>query len=115
MIGQRDKSIDIAKGFSIIAIVLGHIGFLYPRCSLVNTRDLFIYLWHVPVFFILAGFFLKDEQLIKPVAFFKKKFISLYLKILFFYIPAVWFHNIFISWGWYDPHSVREYSVFNFF
>lgn len=112
---MRDISIDIAKGVSIIAIVIGHIGFLWPQCSLLNTKDLFTYLWHVPVFFILAGFFLKDEHLVKPVAFFKKKFFSLYLKILYFYIPAVLFHNIFISWGWYDTNSVARYSGFDFF
>ena len=83
---MRDISIDIAKGVSIIAIVIGHIGFLWPQCSMLNTKDLFTYLWNVPVFFILAGFFLKDEHLVKLVAFFKKKFFSLYLKILYFLV-----------------------------
>lgn len=48
---NRSLSVDIAKGVSIIAIVLGHVNFLYPTGQLVNTKDLFIYLWHVAVFF----------------------------------------------------------------
>lgn len=109
---QRDISIDIAKGISIIAIVLGHIGFMYPQYTLLNTKDL-LYLWHVPVFFILAGCFLKDEQLINPIFFFKKKFTSLYLKLLYFYIPAILLHNILISLKWYSLNDVSEYSLFD--
>lgn len=41
---KRSLSVDIAKGISIIAIVLGHIAFRYPSNNLVNTKDLFIYL-----------------------------------------------------------------------
>lgn len=55
---QRNISIDIAKGFAIIAIVLGHIGFIYPKSTLVNTKDL-LYIWHVPVFFYFGRLFLK--------------------------------------------------------
>ena len=40
---KRFLSVDIAKGISIIAIVLGHINFQYPAGQLVNTKDLFIY------------------------------------------------------------------------
>ena len=39
---KRFLSVDIAKGISIIAIVLGHINFQYPAGQLVNTKDLFI-------------------------------------------------------------------------
>lgn len=60
-------SVYITKGISIIAIVLGHINFLYPVGQLVNTKDLFIYIWHVAVFFLLAGFFMKEEQLVLPM------------------------------------------------
>ena len=40
MTSKRSLSVDIAKGISIIAIVLGHIDFLYPAIQLVNTKDL---------------------------------------------------------------------------
>lgn len=115
---KRSLSVDIAKGISIIAIVLGHINFLYPVGQLVNTKDLFIYLWHVAVFFLLAGFFIKEEQLVQPKLWFKKKFSSLYLKILFFYIPAVLLHNVLIKIGWYSLESndpvINTYSMMEF-
>lgn len=115
---RRSLSVDLTKGISIIAIVLGHIEFLYPSLQLVNTKDLFIYLWHVPVFFIVAGFFIREEQLIQPKLWFNKKFSSLYLKILYFYIPAVWLHNIFIKIGWYSLDStepvIQAYSWVDF-
>lgn len=118
MKNRRSFSVDIAKGISIIAIVLGHINFLYPTWKLVNTTDLFIYLWHVAVFFLLAGFFIKEEQLVQPKLWFKKKFSSLYLKILYFYVPAVLLHNVLIKIGWYSLESndpvINTYSMMEF-
>lgn len=115
---KRSLSVDIAKGISIIAIVLGHVNFLYPVGPLVNTKDLFIYLWHVSVFFLLAGFFIKEEQLVQPKLWFKKKFSSLYLKILYFYVPAVLLHNALINIGWYSLEStdpvINTYSMMDF-
>lgn len=97
---------------------MGHINFVYPAGQLVNTRDLFIYLWHVSVFFLVAGFFIKEEQLVQPKLWFKKKFTSLYLKILYFYIPAVLLHNVLINIGWYSLEStdpvVHAYTTMDF-
>lgn len=115
---KRSLSVDITKGISIIAIVLGHVNFLYPVGQLVNTKDLFIYLWHVSVFFLLAGFFIKEEQLVQPKLWFKKKFSALYLKILYFYVPAVLLHNALIKTGWYSLEStdpvINTYSMMDF-
>lgn len=115
---KRSLSVDITKGISIIAIVLGHVNFLYPIGQLVNTKNLFIYLWHVAVFFMLAGFFIKEEQLVQPMFCLKKKFSSLYLKILYFYIPAVLLHNVLIKIGWYSLEStdpvINIYSIMDF-
>lgn len=105
---QRSLSVDIAKGIAIIAIVLGHISFSYPNFSLVSPEDLLFRLWHVPIFFILGGFFIKEEELNQPKYWFKKKFSSLYLKLLYFYIPAVLLHNLFIKIGWYSTLSTTS-------
>lgn len=115
---KRSLSVDITKGIAIIAIVLGHISFSYPTFTLIDSSVLVYGLWHVPVFFIVAGFFIKEEQLIQPRLWFKKKFSSLYLKILYFYIPAVLLHNVLISIGWYSLDStepiIHEYSALDF-
>lgn len=115
---KRSLSVDITKGVAIIAIVLGHIAYSYPRCSLLDTSVVVYSLWHVAVFFIVAGFFIKEEQLVQPKLWFKKKFSSLYLKILYFYIPAVLLHNVLIHIGWYSLDSaepvIHAYSGFDF-
>lgn len=114
----RSLSVDIAKGISIIAIVIGHVTFTYPSCRLVNSSVLVFGLWHVAVFFLLGGFFIKEEQLLQLVFWFKKKFTSLYLKILYFYIPAVLLHNVFIHLGWYSldytEPAIQTYSWIDF-
>ena len=118
MENNRSLSVDITKGTAIIAIVLGHIAFSYPSCSLVHCGDLVFGLWHVAVFFIVAGFFIKEEQLVQPKLWFKKKFSSLYLKILYFYVPAVLLHNVLIKIGWYSLEStdpvINTYSMMDF-
>lgn len=59
-------------------------------------------------FFLLGGFFLKEEKLIQPVNFIKGKIQSLYKLLLYFYIPAVLFHNVLMHIGWYD--EVTDYG-----
>lgn len=52
---ERDRSVDIAKGIAIIAVVFGHcVIFPYTR---------FIYSWHMPLFFILAGYFFRKKEI----------------------------------------------------
>lgn len=98
--------------------MLGHINYSYSENSLVNTDTLIYSLWHVSVFFLLAGFFIKEEQLVQPKQWFKKKFSSLYLKILYFYIPAVLLHNVLINIGWYSLEStdsvIHAYTTMDF-
>lgn len=114
----RSLSVDITKGVAIIAIVLGHIAYSYPACKLLDSSVLVYSLWHVAVFFIVAGFFIKEEQLVQPKLWFKKKFSSLYLKILYFYVPAVLLHNVLIHIGWYSLVSsepvIHAYSCLDF-
>lgn len=118
MKNNRSLSVDITKGVAIIAIVLGHITYSCPTCKLLDSSVLFHGLWHVAVFFIVAGFFIKEEQLVHPKRWFKKKFSSLYLKILYFYVPAVLLHNVLIKIGWYSLEStdpvINTYSMMDF-
>ena len=101
-IPKRQEWVDIAKGIAITAVVLGHINFMWPNYDILPLRTLFITLWHVPVFFIIGGFFIKEDKLISPQQFIKGKFKSLYLLILYLYIPVLLLHNFFIDIGIYD-------------
>ena len=54
----------------------------------------------------------------QPKFWFRKKFSSLYLKILYFYVAAVLLHNVFIQIGWYSLNStepvIHAYSWMDF-
>ena len=99
-ITARENYVDIIKGFAIIAVVLLHINFSFPNFALVKTDSLLGGQWHVAVFFLVSGFFIKDEKLSRPITFMKPKFWNLYIKALYIYIPLVLLHNIFLRWGW---------------
>ena len=47
---MRDQSFDIMKGIGILAMILGHLG-------MPTAIDRFIYAWHMPLFFIVSGYF----------------------------------------------------------
>ena len=57
-------------------------------------------------FFVLGGFFLKEERLIHPISFIKGKIKSLYRLLLYFYIPAVLLHNVMLNIGFYSTSAV---------
>lgn len=103
---QRFAYIDIVKGFAIIAVVLLHVNFTYPQYSLLNIRALLGGFWHVPVFFCIGGFFIKEEKLLNPIAFIKNKFKSLYLLALYFYLPATLLHNFLFKIDWYSENEI---------
>ncbi|MGC4017981.1 MAG: acyltransferase family protein [Muricomes sp.] len=47
------KYFDIAKGIAMICIIIGHLGIVE-----INS---FVFTFHVPVFFLISGFFLNDK------------------------------------------------------
>ena len=55
--------IDIAKGFAMLCIITGHFGIV--------TANRFVYTFHVPLFFLISGYFLSTRLDLK--AFVKKK------------------------------------------
>lgn len=100
---QRDKTIDIIKGFAIIAVVLLHINFEFPRMPFFSINSALGGLWHVAVFFVVSGWFLKDDKMLDYKTFVWGKLKNLYLKAMWVYIPLVLLHNVFFKWGWlYD-------------
>ncbi len=105
---MRQDWVDIVKALAMISVVLGHIAYQYPEHSLFPASVIIAWLWHVPVFFMVGGFFLKDSKMIKPWEFVKDKWRSLYLPILYFYVPVTLLHNWFIDIGFYD--TAMEYG-----
>lgn len=88
---QRDKTIDIMKGISIILMVMGHSGVPFKN---------FIYLFHMAIFFMISGYlwndkYVKDVKSIKQ--FIKKRVLSLYVPFIFCNGLFVIFHNILVD------------------
>lgn len=98
----RSLWVDIVKGIAIIAVVLLHIDYSLPEYRILPIKPILGGLWHVAVFFLVGGFFLKEESLCKPVTFIKGKIKRLYLLILYIYIPVLLLHNVLIQIGFYD-------------
>lgn len=113
----RYRWVDIAKGLAILSVVLLHINYQFYDGEYLPLSPLLGELWHVPVFFLLGGFFLKEERLLQPVSFIKGKIKSLYRLLLYFYIPAVLLHNLLLNIGFYSQSVsyggkfVTAYSV----
>lgn len=89
---KRIEYFDIAKGFSMICIILGHLGI-----SRVNS---FVFTFHVPIFFLISGYFLSDKLTV--VEFMKKRAKQLilpYLLTCFFIIAGVTLRDILVTHG----------------
>lgn len=71
---NRDYSVDIAKGVGILFVVIGH-------CHIPIEKEIFVF--HLPVFFFIAGFFFRMESY-KEFAW--KKFRTLLVPAAFFYL-----------------------------
>jgi fucose 4-O-acetylase-like acetyltransferase len=69
---NRFNQIDIAKGIGIILVVIGH------TATHLGIEKI-IYQFHMPLFFILSGFFFKDKYLDKPLSFLFSRLKRLYI------------------------------------
>lgn len=91
---SHNTAFSLVKAIGIIAIVIGHAAVRTPLCS-------FVYLFHIAVFFFVAGYFFNDEapkQIgIRPAAgFLRNKLRRLYLPYVTLGILFVLLHNLFI-------------------
>lgn len=82
MLKKRIEWIDIAKAYGIIAVVFGH-------ALASGTTTNIIYWWHMPLFFIIGGFFLKPIDATK-LAHWKKFFNKrIYRDLLIYFIAGI--------------------------
>lgn len=75
IIMERDRSIDIAKGIAILLVVVGH-----SHCVTGLVHQI-IYSFHMPLFFIFAGWFYKERGIAASM---KKDFMRLIIPYLVF-------------------------------
>ena len=76
---QRNSAIDIAKGIAIFLVIIGH-QYDLPEISH------FIYSFHMPLFFILGGYFFHKKKI-------KTDVLSNVRRLIFPYFLACKFNN----------------------
>ena len=52
---NRDATFDVMKGIAILAMVIGH-------CQIPDLLGKFIFVWHMPLFFLVSGYFYKPKE-----------------------------------------------------
>lgn len=89
---SRNTTLSICKAIAIILMCAGHA----EGPSLLMT---FIYLFHMPVFFIAAGYFFDKKYLQDPWTFCKKRFKGIYVPFLKWSLLFLVLHNLFFKIG----------------
>lgn len=100
---ERIRYMDILKGLAIIMVVMGH-------CDAKGGK--LIYLFHMPLFFFISGYFYNEKY--SPKILIKKRIKSLYLPFIKYEIIFLVFHNIFYKLNLYNLQSsspVSKYSL----
>lgn len=100
----RQSWVDAVKGIAIIAVVLLHSDYSFYSSEWLPLWSLLGNSWHVGVFFMVSGFFIKPDEPLRTSI--KKNFRGIYLKLIAFYLAAVGLHNLFIDLGFYAPGQI---------
>ena len=104
MVCTRNTVFDIIKGITIVLVVWGHTGGPFKG---------FIYLFHVAVFFLLSGYFIKDsysESSENFLYFVSKKLKCLWVPFFTWGVITLVLNNLFIKWGFYLSANETIYS-----
>lgn len=114
---MRDQNVTYAKCVGILLMVLCHAG--------TNVWQLipFISMFHMPLFFFLSGYCLKESHFDNPSRFVRKRLKGLYWPYLKWSLVFLALHNVFVSLNLYgnvgtqwaeasvQPYGLREYIV----
>lgn len=93
VVKRRNPMISIAKAIGIILMVVGHV---YNKES---WGVHYIYMFHMPLFFVLSGYFFKYPLSKNDVlAFVKKKVAGLYIPYLLWTIFFILIHNFLLNY-----------------
>lgn len=89
---QRNRTIDICKGIAIILMVIGH-------CETPPFMVSWVYLFHMPLFFMAAGYFFTRRNLEQPWQYVVKRFKGLYVPFVKWSIFFLLIHNLLFEVG----------------
>lgn len=86
---SRNNYISIAKAIGIILMVVGHSGCPSAIC-------IFIYMFHMPLFFVCSGYFFKEiVDKASLLSFYRKRIKGLYLPYMKWSLLFLLLHNVF--------------------
>lgn len=88
----RNTSISIAKGIAIICVVIGHAG--AP-----GRLSYLLYEFHMPLFFMTAGYFFNLNYLDHPGDFIRRRFKGLYVPFVKWSLIFLLLHNVWFQLG----------------
>ena len=107
----RDTSISIAKGVAIILMVMGH---TEGPWWVIN----FIYLFHMPLFFVTAGYFWSKRSLEQPWDYCRRHFQGLYVPMVTWSVVFLLLHNFWFQiglrneqWGNWEGGVTHPYTL----
>lgn len=84
----RNQAMDLTKGLAILCVVVGH-------CAAPDFLTRFIYTFHMPLFFMAAGyFFAADRVEADPWRFVTRRFRGLYLPFVKWSLFFLLIHNV---------------------
>lgn len=89
---QRNTVLSICKAIGIILMVIGHA----EAPAIVNG---FLYTFHMPLFFIAAGYFFSQKAIDNPWGFCTKRFKGLYIPFIKWSLIYLLLHNLFHAAG----------------
>lgn len=84
---MSSETISITKAFGIILMVVGHAG-----CP--DVLHYFIYMFHMPLFFIMSGYCFKDKYITAPKQFVLRRIKGLYVPYVAYSLLFLLFHNV---------------------
>ncbi len=104
---EEKISLNIAKSIGIILIVAGH-SFVEESDSFIRS---FVYLFHVPLFFIISGYFYKDEYTLKPFYLVIRRIKTLWWPHFYWSAIFILLHNFFFKLHIYGDHVFRGVHI----
>lgn len=97
--GKRDETFDVLKGIAIILMIVGH-------CE-VHSLHAFIHSFHMPLFFFVAGYFLKLRPIKDEISSSAKRLLVPYV-FLSFCICIVAFIKDLLNYTWADGITTQR-------
>lgn len=92
------------KGLAITGVVIGHLG--------IEILETIVNYWHLPVFFFVSGYFLKEKHLNDWKKYINSRFCRLIIPFLLYAIVALFLHNVLLDMNLISGtrYDIEEYA-----